>query len=85
MRLLDTYRFPGFRPKATVHGIFGDPKARVVVLGRLRKKRPVAPADKRTEPSTTASCVVSATCLAVTRASTWRSRSGASLAGGAPP
>ena len=37
--LLDEYRFPGFRPKARVRGIFGDPKARIVCLERTGKKR----------------------------------------------
>ena len=32
--LLDTYRFPGFCPRATIKGIFGDPKARVIRLDR---------------------------------------------------
>lgn len=36
-RLLDVYRFPGFRPKARVKGLFGDPKARVIRLERLQK------------------------------------------------
>jgi hypothetical protein len=29
-RLVDVYRFPAFRTRATVGGVFGDPKARVV-------------------------------------------------------
>jgi transposase len=33
------YSFPGFRPKPTVRGIFGDPKARVIRLERRSKKR----------------------------------------------
>ena len=37
--LLDEYRFPGFRPKAGVRGIFGEPKARVIRLDRTQKKR----------------------------------------------
>ena len=37
-RLLDEYRFPGFRPKAEIKGIFGDPKARVIHLKRTQKK-----------------------------------------------
>ena len=41
-RLQDAYRFAGLRPLATVRGVFGDPKARIVVLVRRRKKRPVA-------------------------------------------
>ena len=41
-RLTDAYAFPGFRPLATVQGIFGDPKARVVTLRRRSKKRAAA-------------------------------------------
>jgi hypothetical protein len=37
-RLIDTYRFPGFRPLAKVCGIFGDPKAIVIRLERMEKK-----------------------------------------------
>src|SRR5437868_4641682 len=33
-RLQDAYAFPGFRPHRIVHGVFGDPKARVIVLVR---------------------------------------------------
>lgn len=36
--LWDTYRFPGFRPLATVRGVFGDSKARIVTLVRRAKK-----------------------------------------------
>jgi len=85
MRLPDTYRFPGFRPRAVVRGIFGDPKARVVSLQRHRKKRPAASAVNRSAPITTASRVVSATCLVATRASTWSSRCDAFGAGGVVP
>src|SRR5262252_9234964 len=38
-RLWDAYCFPGFRPQPTVHGVFGDPKARVIKLKRRSKKR----------------------------------------------
>jgi len=38
-RLVDEYRFPGFSPRATITGIFGDPKARVIRLERTQKKR----------------------------------------------
>jgi transposase len=38
-RLVDAYAFPGFRPRARVRGIFGDPKARIVTLVRRSKKR----------------------------------------------
>jgi transposase len=37
-RLWDAYTFPGFRPRSTVRGIFGDPKARIITLVRRSKK-----------------------------------------------
>src|SRR5216684_249876 len=85
LRLQDTYRFPGFRPQATVRGIFGDPKARIVSLRRLRKKRPVAAVGSPIELSTTTRSAGSATCPVATRACTWRSRCDASAAAGAAP
>jgi len=36
-RLLDEYWFPGFRPKAAIKGIFGEPDARVIKLDRQKK------------------------------------------------
>jgi hypothetical protein len=36
-RLLDEYRFPGFRPRAEIQGVFGDPKARVIQFKRTQK------------------------------------------------
>jgi hypothetical protein len=38
-KLLDEYRFPGFRPRAEIQGVFGDPKARVIKLKRTQKKQ----------------------------------------------
>lgn len=38
-KLLDEYRFPGFRPRAEIQGVFGDPKARVIRLKRTQKKQ----------------------------------------------
>ena len=38
LQLDDTYRFPGFRPLPALHGVFGDPHARIVVLARRGKK-----------------------------------------------
>ena len=56
-RLWDTYRFPGFRPRSTVQGVFGDPKARVVYLHRRGKKRYAEPAAISNEAGTIASDV----------------------------
>lgn len=38
-RLLNEYLYHGFRPKAEINGIFGDPKARVIHLKRTQKKQ----------------------------------------------
>ena len=40
------YRFPGFRPKAEIKGIFGDPKARVIQLERRQKKVSAAAVER---------------------------------------
>ena len=46
--MVDLYAFPGFRPKAGVIGVFGDPNARLVWLQRRGKKRAAgAVADAR--------------------------------------
>ena len=39
-RLLDAYRFPGFRPMDEVRGVFGDPNARIITLVRRSRNRP---------------------------------------------
>lgn len=53
-RLLDAYRFPGFRPLPEVVGVFGDSYARVVRLVRRSKKRLAAAAVEFTRVGTTA-------------------------------
>ena len=58
-RLLDEYRFPGYRPRAGVRGIFGDSRARVIRLERSQKKRFVVIAVRATEATTTRKCVES--------------------------
>lgn len=37
-KLMDEYRYPGFRPRAEIKGIFGDPKARVIRFKRVQRK-----------------------------------------------
>lgn len=66
-RLLDEYHFPGFRSKAKVKGIFGDPKARVITLVRRQKKQCAAVAAHHTQPSTTEKFVVFETSLVLIR------------------
>jgi len=43
-RLLDEYRFPGFRPRSAIQGIFSAPRARIIHLDRTEKKRHAAAA-----------------------------------------
>ena len=38
-RLQDEYQFPGYRPKATTKGIFGDSHTVVIKLERRQKKQ----------------------------------------------
>ncbi len=53
-RLLDEYRFPGFRPVAKIKGKFGDSKARIIPLERRQKKRRAAVAEQFIEAIMTA-------------------------------
>jgi hypothetical protein len=80
-RLFDAYRFTGFRPQEEVHGIFGDPIARVITLVRRSKKQSARNAVERTRVGTTARHVECAICLAATRGSTSKSRFGGFSAG----
>jgi transposase-like protein len=52
-RLLDAYRFAGFRPVPELRGVFGDPQARVITLVRRSKKHSAARAVERIEDGTT--------------------------------
>ena len=82
-RLLDTYRFPGFRPEEVVKGVFGDPKARVISLVQRSKKRPAASVAGCTWVGTTASGGACATCPVPIRASTSSSRCAGCVVGAA--
>jgi hypothetical protein len=82
-RLLDTYRFPGFRPEQTVSGIFGDPKARVIRLVRRGKKRHAERAVLFIIPFTTGRFEGFGTFPAGTCGFTWRWRSDGFIAEGA--
>jgi hypothetical protein len=48
--LSDLYQFPGCKPKKTVHGVFGDPHARVIKLVRQGKKLLVGYVARSIEP-----------------------------------
>jgi len=82
-QLLDEYRFPGFRPRSDVHGVFGDPKARVIRLERKQKKRSVDVAAKYTEAITTRRFGGYEICHVGMHAYTWRWKSGGCYARGA--
>ncbi len=71
-KLLDEYRFPGFRPLAVVKGKFGDNKARIVQLVRRQKKLLAAFAELLTAVSTIAGRKPPETCLAPTPEYMWR-------------
>ena len=73
-RLLDAYRFAGFRPLELVRGIFGDSSARVITLVRRSKKRSAKGVAEHTRSGTTARHGASAICPAATRGSIWSSR-----------
>lgn len=65
--LSDLYHFTGFRPKKTVHGIFGDSRARVITLIRRGKKLFADPAAQSAGPGMTARHDWSAIFPAATR------------------
>ena len=73
-RLLDAYRFIGFRPLEQLEGVFGDSKARVITLVRRSKKLPVAPVVECTRVGTTARFGRCAIFPVAASESTWRSR-----------
>lgn len=81
--LSDSYRFPNFKPKQAVSGIFGDPYARVVNLVRQGKKLSVVSARHRTGHFTIERSSESGTFLAATLAYTWNWKCGASSVRGA--
>jgi hypothetical protein len=83
-RLVDVYRFPGFRPRAAVRGVFGNPKVRIVRLERRGKKLCVESAVGPRAESTIASCAGCGTSRPETPESTWRPRSVGYAVGVAP-
>ena len=70
------FSVPGFRACSRLHGIFGDPHARLVTLVR-RKKQPSAPAVGRgIAPSTTARRAGCGIPMRRAGVSTWRLNNG---------
>jgi hypothetical protein len=84
-RLLDAYRFPGFRPLDEVKGVFGDPFARVVTLVRRSKKHAAGCVAASIRAGMTDVSVVFAICHAGHCGCTWRSRFDAYAVGTATP
>jgi hypothetical protein len=82
-QLLDEYRFPGFRPRTDVHGVFGDPKARVIRLERTQKKQSADVVGKYTEAITTRRFGGYEICHVGMHGYTWRRKSGEYYARGA--
>lgn len=59
--LRELFCFPGFAAAATLTGVFGDPKARVVTLRRRKKLRCVPGVAIAAAAATTSACAVLAT------------------------
>jgi hypothetical protein len=76
-RLLDAYRFAGFRPQEEVRGVFGDSMARVVTFVRRSKKLSARSVVERTLVGTTARHDECGICPAATRGFIWHWKFGA--------
>jgi hypothetical protein len=79
-RLSDGYSFTGFRAKASVRGVFGDPDVRIVRLDRRSKKRFAAVAGGAGTAGTIGGCGRFATCRAQDFGLFWNSKCDASRA-----
>lgn len=78
-RLLDEYRFPGFRPLPAIKGKFGDNKARIIQFIRLQKKLSAAIAVLAIKASTTEKSVWYVICPVVMLGFIWKWRSDVSI------
>lgn len=82
-RLTDCYKVPGFIPRHKVVGVFGDPKARVIKLYRIEKKRVVRNAAGSIADFMTARSAVSVIFHVATHGSILSWKSAAFTAGSA--
>lgn len=73
-RLLDAYRFAGFRPRDEVRGVFGDSVARVITFVRRSKKLSARRVVERTLVGTTERHGKCGICPVATRGSVWNWR-----------
>lgn len=81
--LRESFSFRGFVVAATLKGVFGDPKARIVTLRRRKKQRCARTAATAAAVATTGVCVAPATCGWLTGSCTWSSNVGGSTVRGA--
>ena len=82
-RLTDAYRFPGFTPLQILKGIYGDQKARVIKLTRMKKKPSVQVVAFHRQVFTIAKNDECETFPVATPESTWILKSVESSVGGA--
>jgi hypothetical protein len=75
-RLLDAYRFAGFRPQDEVRGVFGDSAARVITFVRRSKKLSARSVVERALVGTTERHGECGICPVATRGSIWNWRFG---------
>jgi hypothetical protein len=81
--LRDLFAFPGFVATATLKGVFGDPKARIVRLRRQKKRQCVPIVAIAAAATTTSGYAEPATCEWRTGSCMWSSSAGGSTAQGA--
>src|SRR5258708_26280150 len=76
-RLVEAYKYAGFRPRATIREVEDDRGTLVVSLERRSKKACAVFADRSEEVGTIAGCAGSATWAVAATGCCWSSRSGA--------
>ena len=81
--LRELFAFPGFVAAATLQGVFGDPKARIVSLRRRKKQRCARTAVIAAAIATTSGCAKPVTCVWPGGTCMWSSNVGGLTAPGA--
>lgn len=76
--LRELLSFPGFVAAATLKGVFGDPKTRIVILRRRKKRLCVPTAVTAAAAATTGAYAVPVICGWPARSCTWSSSAGGS-------
>ena len=75
--LSTVFSVPGFRARSRLHGIFGDPHARLVTLVRRKKQRSAPAVGPGSAPSTTAPYAECGIPMPRAGVATWRLSNGA--------